>query len=109
MTDASPAQIRKAAARWLAADMAQRPLVHSEDRVRACACHLMSLGVASAAADETAMAAWAAIDGLPRGCRFDLDASTPWLVWLVDETEGLRVPVCAAEILSLVGLRTAAA
>ena len=105
----SPSQARKAAVRWLAIDVAQHPAASAEDRIDRCADHLCAFGLSGVAAEEVALGAWAAIDGLPRGCRFDVDASTPWIVWVVDEVEGRRVAIMPAEILSLVGLRAAAA
>jgi hypothetical protein len=105
----SPSQARKAAVRWLAIDVAQHPGAAAEDRLDRCADHLCAFGLSGVAAEEVALGAWAALDGLPRGCRFDVDASTPWIVWVVDEVEGRRVPIMPAEILSLVGLRAAAA
>lgn len=59
--------------------------------------------------EAAALAAWAQAEGERTRCHVDLEASTPYLLWLVDPVAGVRRPFPVADLVRLLGPRTTAA
>lgn len=57
--------------------------------------------------DAAALAAWANAEADRANCYVDMEASTPTLLWLVDEAAGVRRPVPVADLVRMLGPRAA--
>jgi len=57
--------------------------------------------------EAIALAAWAQAEGERTKAYVDLEASTPYLLWLVDPVAGVRRPFPVADLVRLLGPRAA--
>jgi hypothetical protein len=88
-------------------------LGHGRDEVMrqvdACSAHLVARFVISGElAADIALQAWAEIEGKRGQAHFDLEASTPYLVFITDNITGQRRAISVADLLRILGPRTAA-
>lgn len=103
-------QAQKAAVRYLVADgfaaAAAPPPDVVPQRLDACAAHLVTaLDCAPDEAADLALLAWAELQGARAQVHFDLRASTPHLVFLIDRVTGQRRAVSSTDLLRLIGPR----
>lgn len=57
--------------------------------------------------EAAALAAWANAEADRANCYVDLEASTPTLLWLVDQVAGVRRPIPVADLVRMLGPRVA--
>lgn len=86
---------------WLPGSPPEQPL-------DAAAAYLeLAYDLPAAPAADLVLEAWAEIEGAQSRARFDLEASTPHLIYIVDEIGGQRRALSVVDLLRLMGPRQA--
>lgn len=99
-------QVRTAAQRFIALYPADLPPPQLAELLGGCAAHLKArFEIENDDAYDVALSAWSERAGRQTRCTFDLDVSTPWLVFIADHQAGVRHAVPIADVLRWMGPR----